>query len=255
MPRSAIDTGLVDLILPAAAMPGRLYSLSEGVRRLPRSVGEAATEEADFAQLLEIFARVRERTGHDFSQYKRPTLLRRIARRMQLHLLPGISAYLRFLDERPDEVPALVQDLSQAKRGGERITVASRWVLHHNERGEPESVLEANHDISDRKRAEDALGAADRRKNEFLAMLAHELRNPLAAVLSSLELFDDAADDEGSQLHAREVMGRQLKLLVRLVDDLLDPERLARGKVTLRMERLDVARAVNLALGNHSRHD
>jgi PAS domain S-box-containing protein len=70
-------------------------------------------------------------------------------------------------------------ELSHVKRDGERITVASRWVLHRNETGEPSAILEANNDISERTRAE-ALRQADRRKDEFLAMLAHELRNPLA---------------------------------------------------------------------------
>lgn len=139
-------------------------------------------------------------------------------------------------------------ELSQAKRGGERIVVASRWVMHRDGHGEPVAILEANHDISDRKRAEDALRAADRHRGEFQAILAHELRNPLAAVLSSLELFNDADNDEDSKLLARGVMDRQLKLLIRLVNDLLDLERLARGKIALQKERIDVTQPVKAAL-------
>jgi len=106
--------------------------------------------------------------------------------------------------------------------------------LHRNETGEPSAILEANHDISERTRAEETLRQADRRKDEFLAMLAHELRNPLAAMQSSFELLNDPGDGEQSMRLARGVMDRQLKLLIRLVDDLLDIERLVRGKIALR---------------------
>jgi PAS domain S-box-containing protein len=138
-------------------------------------------------------------------------------------------------------------ELSHVKRDGERITVASRWVLHRNETGEPSAILEANNDISERTRAE-ALRQADRRKDEFLAMLAHELRNPLAAMQSSFELLSDSGDDGESMRLARGVMDRQLKLLIRLVDDLLDIERLALGKIPLCNEQIDVATVVEAAL-------
>jgi two-component system CheB/CheR fusion protein len=79
-------------------------------------------------------------------------------------------------------------------------------------------------------------------------MLAHELRNPLAAMQSSFELLNDPGDAEESMRLARGVMDRQLKLLIRLVDDLLDIERLVRGKIVLRKERIDVATVVEAAL-------
>jgi len=139
-------------------------------------------------------------------------------------------------------------ELSHVKRDGERVTVASRWVLHRNENGEPSAILEANHDISERTRAEETLRQADRRKDEFLAMLAHELRNPLAAMQSCFELLNDPGDGKKSMRRARGVMDRQLKLLIRLVDDLLDIERLVRGKIALRKERIDVATVVEAAL-------
>ncbi len=79
-------------------------------------------------------------------------------------------------------------------------------------------------------------------------MLAHELRNPLAAMQSSFELLNDPRDGGESMRLARGVMDRQLKLLLRLVDDLLDIERLVRGKIALRKERIDVATVVEAAL-------
>ena len=93
-------------------------------------------------------------------------------------------------------------------------------------------------DITERKRYEDALSEADQRKNEFLAMLAHELRNPLAPIRNSLEIMrrslgadSSRSDSVGS---AVEVMERQVGQMVRLVDDLLDLGRISRGKIELR---------------------
>jgi PAS domain S-box-containing protein len=89
-------------------------------------------------------------------------------------------------------------------------------------------------DITDHKQAEDALKEADRRKDEFLATLAHELRNPLAPIRSSLQLLKLPGADPAIQQRAREMMERQLHHLVRLVDDLLDVSRIMRGKIELR---------------------
>lgn len=86
----------------------------------------------------------------------------------------------------------------------------------------------------------------DRRKDEFLATLAHELRNPLAPIRTGLELLRDATPDVAA--HTREVMARQLEHLVRLIDDLLDLSRVTRGKVTLQRERVDLWTIVGSAL-------
>jgi PAS domain S-box-containing protein len=106
-------------------------------------------------------------------------------------------------------------------------------------------------DITERKRLEQELrerlgelAAADRQKNEFLAMLAHELRNPLAPMRNSLHLLRMRGANEEIGQHARDVLERQMQHLVRLVDDLLDVSRIVRGKIELRLEVLDVAVAV-----------
>ena len=83
----------------------------------------------------------------------------------------------------------------------------------------------------------------DRRKDEFLAMLAHELRNPLAAIDGAVHVADASGTAEGLAW-AREVIGRQTKQLARLIDDLLDVSRINRGKIQLRKEPLDLAEAV-----------
>ena len=139
-------------------------------------------------------------------------------------------------------------ELVQVTRAGKRLSVASRWVLHRNDAGEPSAILEVNHDLTARKRAEDELRQADRRKDQFLATLAHELRNPLAATLSSLELLSEAEGDAGAIEVARGTMERQFERLMRLVDDLLDLERLARGKITLRKERITLGSVIEAAL-------
>jgi two-component system CheB/CheR fusion protein len=94
------------------------------------------------------------------------------------------------------------------------------------------------------ERAEEALRAADRRKTEFLAVLSHELRNPLAPVQNALWLLD-RAEPHGEQANrARQVIQRQLAHLGRIVDDLLDVTRITRGKVILRRTRVDAVELV-----------
>ena len=95
-------------------------------------------------------------------------------------------------------------------------------------------------DQSARHLAEQALREADRRKDEFLAMLAHELRNPLAPIRSAAEVLRMGDPQGRSQQWAREVIERQTQHLTRLVDDLLDVSRITRGMITIRREPLDL---------------
>jgi signal transduction histidine kinase/ActR/RegA family two-component response regulator len=102
-------------------------------------------------------------------------------------------------------------------------------------------------DITERKRTEEnlrrlagELAETDRRKTEFLATLAHELRNPLAPLTNGLHLMRVAADNRPAQDKARGMMERQLRHLVRLVDDLLDIARISSGKVELKKERVSL---------------
>jgi two-component system, chemotaxis family, CheB/CheR fusion protein len=112
MPRNAIDTGLVDLVLPVAEMPGRLLALRDGARRIQIPEGaEEPPQELDTEALRELLTLLRLRTGNDFNNYKRPTLLRRIGRRMQVHGLGSMRGYLDFVREHPDEVTGLMRDL------------------------------------------------------------------------------------------------------------------------------------------------
>jgi signal transduction histidine kinase len=92
------------------------------------------------------------------------------------------------------------------------------------------------------------LADASRRKSEFLATLAHELRNPLAPILNGLEVLKVTEGKGEIATRAREMMERQLRQMVRLIDDLLDVSRVSRGKIDLRRERVDVAQAVHSAV-------
>jgi PAS domain S-box-containing protein len=103
-------------------------------------------------------------------------------------------------------------------------------------------------DITERKRNEEALKEADQRKDEFLATLAHELRNPLAPLRNGLQVLRLANEDRQAWDQTREMMDRQLGHMVRLVDDLLDLSRISRGKIELRKERVDLATVVQRAV-------
>jgi signal transduction histidine kinase/CheY-like chemotaxis protein len=113
--------------------------------------------------------------------------------------------------------------------------------------GQPERMIGVNFDLTERKRAEEQLRDADRRKDEFLATLAHELRNPLAPIRNALEILERSPDPEYTR-HAHALMGRQLEQMVRLVDDLLDVSRITRGKLELRRERIKLGTIVNSAI-------
>jgi PAS domain S-box-containing protein len=112
--------------------------------------------------------------------------------------------------------------------------------------GHMEGLVLVFRDVTERRRAEARLAEEARRKDEFLAMLAHELRNPLAAISNSVQLLV-RPDAEEFHPWAREVTSRQVRQLTRLVDDLLDVSRISLGKVQLRPQRVDLAAAARSA--------
>ena len=128
---------------------------------------------------------------------------------------------------------------------------ATRWIYSkgepaYNEAGDPVRLIGNNIDITERKRTDEALRAADRNKSEFIAMLAHELRNPLAPIRTAAEILSRAGGDRSSaQGQAVEVIARQVRQMTRLVDDLLDVNRIAQGKITLQTEAVELGRIVS----------
>jgi PAS domain S-box-containing protein len=113
-----------------------------------------------------------------------------------------------------------------------------------DERGTVVGASKIARDITDRKRAERALLEADRQKNEFLATLAHELRNPLAPIRNSLHILRLTRGDDPAAERVRETMVRQVNHLVRLVDDLLDIARISTGKIELRREPIEISSVI-----------
>lgn len=110
MPRSAIATGIVDYVLPVAQIPGQIVTYRHNAEyiRLP---DPRDGRDADAVALREIFALLRVRTGHDFSNYKRSTVLRRLARRLQINSVTDLPSYLLVLRDRPGEIYGLLRDL------------------------------------------------------------------------------------------------------------------------------------------------
>ncbi len=135
--------------------------------------------------------------------------------------------------EKTRELEELNRDLKRANTGLEAAN----------------SALQA--EIAERARIERQLKVADRHKDEFLAMLAHELRNPLAPIRNAVEIMRRKVTADPQLTWAREVIERQTGSLMRLVDDLLDVSRITRGKINLSRESLElgtiVARAVETA--------
>jgi signal transduction histidine kinase len=103
-------------------------------------------------------------------------------------------------------------------------------------------------EMAERKRIEAALKEADRHKDEFLAMLAHELRNPLAPIRNAVEIMRRSALSDPQLVWSRDVIERQVKHLSRLVDDLLDVSRITRGNINLSRERLPIGTIVSRAI-------
>lgn len=122
-------------------------------------------------------------------------------------------------------------------------------------KGTLQGFIKIMRDRTDRKRLEEelhnraeALSRADREKDEFLAVLAHELRNPLAPVFYALRLLDEKPLEDPQRWYLRRIVDRQMRRLARLIDDLLDISRIRTGKVELRKERIELSGAVDHAV-------
>ncbi|MBU0545201.1 MAG: PAS domain-containing protein [Proteobacteria bacterium] len=109
MPRSAIDAGLADVIAPVEELPGRMIAYIKHPPLVARD--KVSLESKSQSALEKVFILLRTQTGHDFSLYKKSTVYRRIERRMGLHQIDRIAAYVRFLQENPQETELLFKEL------------------------------------------------------------------------------------------------------------------------------------------------
>ena len=132
-------------------------------------------------------------------------------------------------------------------KDGRRVDISLTISPIHDSEGQVVGASKVARDIADRKRAEKALREADRRKDEFIALLAHELRNPLAPLRNGLQVLR-LSDDPAIREQTRQVMDRQLGHMVRLVDDLLDISRISQNKMELRRSVVSLADAVGSAI-------
>ncbi|MEH6437989.1 hybrid sensor histidine kinase/response regulator [Massilia sp. DD77] len=131
---------------------------------------------------------------------------------------------------------------------GRQIWLDSRGKVQFDAEGRPARMRGVTVDVTERYQAELELREANRKKDEFLAMLAHELRNPLAPISTAAEMLRLSADDPARARKASEVISRQVKHMVSLVDDLLDVSRVTRGLVELEKDDVDVGAVVASAV-------
>jgi PAS domain S-box-containing protein len=161
--------------------------------------------------------------------------------------------------ELQDEEPQILAKMARGERidhfettrvtkFGERIDISLTISPVRDAHGAIIGVSKVARDVTARKRIEAQLRDADRRKDEFLAMLGHELRNPLAPIRNVTEVLRRTAGGNGSQAQLCTVLERQVAQMTRLLDDLLDVSRITQGKIQFRHEPVDmltvVARAV-----------
>ncbi len=111
MPRNAIATGLVDEVLNVSDIPAKIIAYKNNLGKVVITEDAEKRPQDQQQALRQLFNELKVRTGHDFSNYKRPTLLRRIERRINIHDLPDLPSYVAYIYQNPDEIHALLKDL------------------------------------------------------------------------------------------------------------------------------------------------
>jgi PAS domain S-box-containing protein len=223
-----------------------------------RQEEELRASEARFRQLAEAMPQivwVADSNGHNVylnSQWSKFTgrtieegLSDRWAESIHPDDLPGLRAKWEVCVR--DGTPYVAEYRLRGKDGAYRWHIV-RGVPIKEDGGRVVCWYGSSTDMDEPKRLAETLQEADRRKDEFLATLAHELRNPLAPIRNALELMRWERDNPTLIEQARAVMERQVSHVVRLVDDLLDVSRITQGRVQLRKERVELAAVVQSAV-------
>ncbi|MDR3636722.1 MAG: PAS domain S-box protein [Isosphaeraceae bacterium] len=162
-----------------------------------------------------------------------------------------LARNLSMFERVAEELPQYTIEKRYVRKDGREVWARTAVSLIRDGAGKPARVAAIIEDVTERKRLEGELGRrmdeladADRRKDEFLAILAHELRNPLAPIRNALHLMRRPGGDEPERAMAE----RQVAHLVRLVDDLMDVSRISQGKIDLRTETVELQRIVTRAV-------
>jgi len=245
-----------------ATVSPNLDSLKAAQRALEESQAQLVAEAAalrdseerfhTLADNIAQFAWMADEKGRPFWYNERwfdytgltPEDMKDIARRRRVHhpeYVDGVLARLR----RSFETGEPWEDTFPLRgKDGQYRWFLSRATPIRGADGRVERWFGTNTDVTELRQAEEALRQSDRRKDEFLATLAHELRNPLAPVRNALEIMKRAGGDLRLIEQARQTMDRQMLHLERLVDDLLDVSRITQDKLELRRQRVDLAALV-----------
>ena len=166
-------------------------------------------------------------------------------------------------DLAPEELPmqyailhrtSVRNEIEIVRPDGQVVHVQNDVEPLYDEAGAVTGCISVCVDVTERKRKSDLLHESDRRKDEFLATLSHELRNPLAPIRNAVELLRIAPHDEAIRRQALSTLQRQLRHLVRLTDDLLDVSRITRDRLELRRDRIDLRAVVQGAVESAQPH-
>ncbi len=176
-------------------------------------------------------------------------------------IAPSVSSWEKLVH--PDDISQVVKALNShlsgetevyesehrlRKKDGSWLWVLDRGkVIGRDAQGKPIRALGIHADVSEQHAAQEALRIAAKRKDEFLATLAHELRNPLAPLRTGLQILKRASSSDDSQ-NARDMMERQLLVMVRLIDDLLDVARIKQGRIDLKKTTMHLQDAVRTGI-------
>lgn len=199
---------------------------------------EGRIVEANLETVILLGVARKELVGTPFKRFFRPD---------DSQSLLGFVARVLTMSE--DEVPGSeICEVIRVRPGESDLDIQLHGAPHA---GNARWVLVAMHDVTTTKHAERVLREAAVRKDEFLAILSHELRNPLAPIRNSLSILQQLPQGEEDAIDAMAIIDRQLDHLVHIVDDLLDVTRIARGTVTLRLELLELGQIVAQTVDDH----
>jgi PAS domain S-box-containing protein len=158
---------------------------------------------------------------------------------------PYVDTYPRFLR---GEIEEFLIEKRYVRKDRKIVWVSVAAKLIRDSDGRPLRTIGVFQDITERKRAEEELKQADRRKDEFIATLAHELRNPLAPIRNAVEMLGLCQSSDPDFEWSRNVIDQQVKHLARLVDDLIDVSRITRNRLVIKKERVSLTDVINGAL-------